>query len=161
MHRDHHLPILFKGPFEPLEQADGLVLKRVHLCRIRCCFLSRVVLCLRRRGVRLRLPLCRLVLWLVCCCADGRSGEPTLANRWWLTEGAPTKCYWGLGDGDAQQQWAHRRHPSECPMSKDALHDHPPPLFALLLSAVMFNHRLQDQTEKGTLNCNLINLIII
>ena len=31
VHRDHHLPVLFERPLEPLDQAYGLVLQRVYL----------------------------------------------------------------------------------------------------------------------------------
>lgn len=126
VHRDQHLPVLFEGLLEPLHQADGLVLQRVHLSSLGLGLLPPALL-RGRCGTGLRLLLRWLVFGLMRRLASGRQGQPAWAGgrRQRRAESTAAKQRRWLWNG--RQHWAHRCHPPQRPANQDALHYHPLP----------------------------------
>lgn len=149
VHWDHHLSILFKGFLEPLEQADGLVLQWVHLCRIRITFPSLDIL-RWRCSAGLGSILWGLVFQLMFCSAGGRCWEPPRVTRQWQAECTAPHHHGAFRDGSGDRDWADRCHPPQSPLSQDTSDYHPARLLVVLRrAAVTFNHKLQE--KKNTM----------
>lgn len=121
---DHHLSVLFKGFLEPLEQADGLVLQGVHLCRTRNTFSSPLVLSCRR-GAGLGSVLWGLLLGLMCRSVEGRRRQPPLAGglQRRRAESAAPHQHGGLEGGGSDR--ARRCHPPQSTLSEYTPDYHP------------------------------------
>lgn len=155
MDGDHHLPVLFKGFLEPLEQADGLVLQGVHLHRIRPTFSLLDVLGWRC-GAGLGSVLRGLLLGLVCRSGDGRGREPPPADglRRRRSESAAPHHHGALQGCDSER--ACRCHPPQSPGSEDTLDYHPARLLVLLRWAEgMFGHKLQKEHGSSKLQLEM------